>query len=205
VVFERFSDQARNAVELARTEAGRLGHGHVGTEHLLLGILAEGDNPAAVALTGVGASLAGCRELAAEAVGEQSPPIAGTEARLTQRANRALERAARLALRRRDPQVETSHVLLSVLDVEGRAGQVLRGLAVDLTALRAALDGQPVTEPAPASAADPADRERVAPRCAHCQAPLADTLAHQALTTDGQPYLVVYCSACGTAVGATPA
>lgn len=205
MVFERFSDQARNAVELARTEAGRLGHGHVGTEHLLLGILAEGENPAALALTGVGASLAGCRELAAEAVGEQSPPGAGAEVRLTQRANRALERAARLALRRRDPQVETNHVLLSVLDVEGRAGQVLRGLAVDLTALRAALDGRPATEPARPQAAEPAVPEGVAPRCAHCQAPLADTLAHRVVTTAaGQPFLVVYCSACGTALGATP-
>ncbi|HEY3810332.1 MAG TPA: Clp protease N-terminal domain-containing protein [Acidimicrobiales bacterium] len=217
-MFERFSDQARNAVELARTEASRLGHGHVGTEHLLLGILAEGDTPAARALTSSGASLAGCRELAAEAVGTQSPAGPGADLRLTQRANRALERAARLALRRRDAEVETSHVLLSVLDVEGRAGQVLRGLAVDLTALRAAVDGRtpaetgqattPAAEVPGANAVVPTavGANAVAPRCGVCHADLADTLAHRVVTTAaGQPYLVVYCSACGTTVGAAPA
>lgn len=206
-VFERFSDQAGNAVELARSEARRVGHGHVGTEHLLLGILAEGDSPAARALTASGASLAGCRELAVEAVAEQSAVDPETEPRLTQRANRALERAARLALRRHDALVETSHILLSVLDVEGRAGQVLRGLGVDLNALRALLDsaasdaatvGSPATKP-------PLPGE-LRPRCGQCHASLAESLAEQVVTrAPTPPYLVVYCSACGSAIGATPA
>jgi ATP-dependent Clp protease ATP-binding subunit ClpA len=207
VVFERFSDQARTAVELARGEARGLGHGHVGTEHLLLGILADSDNPAARALTTAGASLAGCRELAVEAVAEQSPAGAGTELRLTQRANRALERAARLALRRHDAQVETSHILLSVLDVEGRAGQVLRGLGVDLNALRATLDS-PASEAATVGSPpiEPPLPDEVGPRCAQCHASLADSLAEQVVTrAPAPPYLVVYCSACGSTIGATPA
>ena len=117
MVFERYSDQARQAVELADVEARRLGHGHLGTEHLLLGIVAEGQSEAARALTAAGATLQGCRELVAEAVGDQPQVPPAAELRLTDRANRALERAARLARRRRDPRVEPSHVLVSVLDV----------------------------------------------------------------------------------------
>ena len=205
VVFERFSDQAARAVELARSEAGRLGHGHVGTEHLLLGILAEGDNPAAASLRASGATLAGCRELAVEAVADQSPAGATTDLRLTKRASRALERAARLALRRHDAAVETTHILLSVLDVEGRAGQVLRGLAVDLNALRASLNtpGTAPGEPAPAERRRPA---QTPPRCGRCQAALAESLAEQVVTRPpAPPYVVVYCSACGTAIGAARA
>jgi ATP-dependent Clp protease ATP-binding subunit ClpA len=207
VVFERFSDQAGKAVELARREARRLGHGHVGTEHLLLGILAEGENSAARALTASGATLAGCRELAVEVVAEQSPVGAETRLQLTPRANRALERAARLALRRHDALVETSHILLSVLDVEGRAGQVLRGLGVDLNALRASLDSfasEVVTVGSPATG--PPLPGEFGPRCGHCHASLAESLAEQiVIRAPAPPYVVVYCSACGSAIGATPA
>ena len=204
-MFERFSDQAARAVELARSEAGRLGHGHVGTEHLLLGILAEGDNLAATSLQASGATLAGCRELAVEAVADQSPAGAGTDLQLTKRATRALERAARLALRRHDAAVETTHILLSVLDVEGRAGQVLRGLAVDLNALRASLNA-PGAAPAVPTPADGRRPARTPPRCGRCQASLAESLAEQVVTRPpAPPYVVVYCSACGTAISAVPA
>jgi ATP-dependent Clp protease ATP-binding subunit ClpC len=203
VVFERFSDPARRAVELARGEAGRLGHGHIGTEHLLLGILAEGDSAAARALMECGATLAVCRELTVEAVGEESASPR-TEVALTQRANRALERAARLALRRRDAYVEPSHILLSVLDVEGRAGQVLRGLGVDLTALRAAVDG-PTPNPAAVTLIAPGSPRPndLGPRCGQCGADLTETLVERVVTrAPAPPYRVVYCSACGSALGA---
>jgi ATP-dependent Clp protease ATP-binding subunit ClpC len=206
-VFERFSAQAVNAVELARSEAHLLGHGYVGTEHLLLGILAAGDSPAATSLITSGASLAGCRELTVETVAEQRPSGADTDLRLSPRANRALERAARLALRRHDAQVETSHILLSVLDVEGRAGQVLRGLGVDLNALRTSL-GSAVSaaERASSPAIETPLPARAAPRCAQCGASLENSLAEQIVTrAPAPPYLVVYCSACGSVIGATPA
>jgi hypothetical protein len=216
-VFERYSDQARQAVELAELEARRLGHGHLGTEHLLLGIVAEGKSEAARALMAAGATLQGCREMVAEAVGEQPNLTPDAELRMTDRANRALERAARLARRRRDPGVEAGHVLVSVLDVEGRAGQVLRGLGVDLVALRRAvepggLDGNTDGTGAPAgvpAAAPMASLTPAGPRCARCQADLGTSLAYRIITAGGpsggsKRFAVAYCGECGTAVGAQP-
>jgi ATP-dependent Clp protease ATP-binding subunit ClpC len=212
-VFERYSDPARQAVELAEVEARRLGHGHLGTEHLLLGIVAEGDSPAAQALMASGATLQGCRELVAEVVGEQHPVSASEDLRFTDRATRVMERAARLARRRRDPHVEVAHLVLSVLDVEGRAGQVLRGLGVDLVALARAVEpgagGGAVAVAATASPAV-APATVVGPRCGHCEAALEGTLTYRVIPAaiPGGPirrFAVAYCGACGTAVGTQPA
>jgi ATP-dependent Clp protease ATP-binding subunit ClpC len=156
-VLDRYSAEARKAVGLAHDEARRLGHPHVGTEHLLLGLLAQGDNAAARALQRAGATLALCREKVTEALatrsgGRQDNPPEHLE--LTDRAARALDRAARLSARLKSDQVETSHVLVSVLDVEGTAGQVLRGLSVDLAAVRLGLseDGGDGRSPAAGNA-----------------------------------------------------
>jgi len=204
VVFERYSDQSRRALDLARDEALRLGHGHIGTEHLLLGILAEGHGQAARALTSAGATLDGCRDKVVEsAAAKVGGGGRSGDPGYTDRANRALERAGRLSLRRRAPAVETDHILASVLDVEGTAGQVLRGLSVDLTRVRDALtvDGSEVVVEAPAPAPY-ADREpETAPVCPHCRTDLEATLADRVVAG----YLVVYCSACGCALGAGPA
>jgi ATP-dependent Clp protease ATP-binding subunit ClpA len=212
-VFERLSDRARNALALAEDEARLLRHGHVGTEHLLLGVLADADSPAARALVAHGATLDGSRSMVAEAVGEQDLG-AGADPQLTPRANRALERAQRLSLRRHDAQVDTDHIMLSVLDIEGRAGQVLRGLGVDLVSLHGALaalreepGASPSTElptahampgqarpsePAPDDAAlnDAALNEATLngaspPRCARCDSPLEKSLTYQVLTVSG--------------------
>lgn len=118
-----------------------------------------------------------------------------------------MERAARLALRRHDALVETSHILLSVLDVEGRAGQVLRRLGVDVNALRASL-ARPAPEAAKvaAPASQFAHPAGISPRCTRCDAILADSLAEQVVTRPPTPpYRLVYCSACGGTIGATPA
>jgi ATP-dependent Clp protease ATP-binding subunit ClpA len=211
-VFERFGDQARDVVSLAAAEAHQLGHGHIGTEHLLLGILVDATSSAAVALVESGATLNGCRELAAELVGNRGDPSSRSgELPYTERANRSLERASRLALRRRDPQVEPFHILLSMLDVEGRAGQVLRGLSVDPTTVRRHLEA--ADEPAPALPdrevpAAPATRGPE-PACASCGADLGAHLAHRMLEARGPDgasarFAVAYCSSCGAAVGATP-
>ena len=231
-VFERFGDQARDVVSLAAAEARQLGHGHLGTEHLLLGILAEATSPAATALADSGTTLSGCRELAAELVGNRGGPSTRTdELPYTERANRSLERAARLAMRRRDPVVDPSHILLSVLDVEGRAGQVLRGLSVDPSVVRRHLEsleaaGSPDPEPAeaaegaaPAASAASADTAAAAPArevravepaCASCGASLDTHLGYRVLDasgTDGAtaPFLVGYCLSCGAALGGGPA
>ena len=145
VVLDRYSKDTRRAVALAEEEARRLGHGHIGTEHLLLGLLAEGNNPASRSLQRAGASLALCREKVTEALASRSGDSRHNPAdamELTDRASRALDRAGRLSARLKSDRIETSHVLLSVLDVEGTAGQVLRGLSVDLAAVREGLTGR---------------------------------------------------------------
>ena len=220
MLLERFGAGARRALELSEQEARGLGHGHVGTEHLLLGILAEGESPAASALVAAGASLSGCRELTAEAVGARGASTGSQrlgELPLTERANRSLERAARLALRRRDPEVEPTHILLSVLDVEGRAGQVLRGLGVDMGALRRSLDSSgeaaDAGETAHATAEAPvATKERsrrqavVKPVCPECGGALDENLAHATVESkDSVRFVVAYCGACGAAISANPA
>jgi ATP-dependent Clp protease ATP-binding subunit ClpA len=191
-VFERFGDQARDVVSLATAEARQLGHGHIGTKHLLLGILAEATSPAATALADSGTTLSGCRELAAELVGNRGGPFSRSgELPYTERANRSLERASRLALRRLDPQVDPSHILLSVLDVEGRAGQVLRGLSVDPATVRRHLEAVNVGGSAPqeADSPGPAGGSREVrgpdPACASCGASLSAHLAHRGLVLRG--------------------
>lgn len=193
-MLDRLSGAARQAVGRAEEEARRLGHGHIGTEHLLLGILAGREDSAARALVAAGATLDGSRDKVAEAVPEDTSKVGDLQ--LTDRAKRTLERASRLSLRRHDEQVETQHVLFSLLDVEGTAGQVLRGLGVDLERVRAALDS-----PGAPHRASP-------PRCAVCAAALDTALAHRVVTSHSesrnrQDFVVAYCSACGSAIGAT--
>jgi ATP-dependent Clp protease ATP-binding subunit ClpA len=205
-VLERFNSPARRVVALAEEEAQRLGHGHVGTEHLLLGMLAEGESSAARALVASGATLEGCRHKVLEAVPVESQGRAPGELQFTDRARRTLERAGRLSLRQHDEQVGTQHILLSLLDVEGTAGQALRGLAVDLARLRLALDS--TEEHAGRGAGKGEVAERDGPRCGVCGSPLDNALAHRVLTSrsrtrQSQQFVVAYCVICGSVVGAT--
>ena len=199
--FERFSPRTERVLAFSEDEARRLGHGQVGTEHLVLGILVDGDSRAARALVASGATLGGCRSKVSESV-VANPRITDGPLPLTERANRALERAERLSLRRREPKVEPEHVLVSVLDVEGRAGQVLRSLTVDLLRLREAVDAEsaPVAEPQPKAKRPPG------PRCPTCRAGLAGGLAHQVVRShdpDGggdRDLVVAYCPGCGSVI-----
>src|SRR5579872_2293616 len=105
----------------------------------MLGLLAEGRNPAARLLQAAGAPLSACREKVSEALARRDlppPPRDEADLELTDRAARAIDRAGKLSLRLKSEHVGPAHLLISVLDVEGTAGQVLRGLNVDLPALR---------------------------------------------------------------------
>lgn len=198
-MLERFSDAARRVVAIAEKEARRLGHGHIGTEHLLLGIMSDGQGGAARALVAAGVTLDGYRQKVAEAVSAEATSEAG-DLPFTDRANRALERASRLSLRRHDDHVETEHVLLSLLDVEGTAGQVLRGLAIDPARVRSVLESSDdMRAGAPL---------RTSPRCVACGTALDTALAHRVVVSRGegglrQEFVVAYCSACGSAIGAS--
>lgn len=184
-------------------------HAHVGTEHLLLGVLADDASPAAQALHGAGARLPAARHKVAEAAGTDPDEADTADPEFTPRAQRALERAGRFSRQDRDQEVRCEHVLLGILDVEGLACQVLRGLGVDLARLRDGVVGTPA--PA-ASAGGPGDAPPLAPlrpRCPSCTASLdesltATTVAARRIAGGTTSVRIAYCGACGTALGAIP-
>jgi len=226
----------------------------VGTEHLLLGILTEGQSRAARALIAVGVTTTACRQKVAEAVGSTAPAKRDGDLDLTERARRSLQRAQRLANRQRQDHVEPEHILLSLIQVEGRAGQVLRGLGVDPARVRAAVADTDVAEihvapdgsagagmpaqaltasgPAASPTGTAAPRtgrtgragrtgrtpaaERTAsagrsegvpaPACPDCGVALDGSLAHRGLVSKGEAgdlraFVIIYCAACGSAIG----
>jgi ATP-dependent Clp protease ATP-binding subunit ClpA len=216
-VLESYSAPARRAVSLATAEARRLQHARVGTEHLLLGLLADGTSSAADTLQSAGANLAATRHKVVEATAADSGDVAPVDPELTPRARRAIDRAGRFARQAREPEVGAQHLLLGVLDVEGLACQVLRGLGVDLARLREALVPADDAADAPVDIAAAVDEaaapaaETVRPRCPSCRAALDETLATVLMRSgrhgDGPAAMVriVYCAACGGALGALPA
>jgi ATP-dependent Clp protease ATP-binding subunit ClpA len=197
------SATARRAVASAETEARGLGHARVGTEHLLLGLLANEPGGTARVLREAGVTLSAARHKVADAVGRDASGAAlasGDPLPRTARAERALSRAVRFSHARQADEVGTEHVLLGILDVEGTAGQVLRGLGVDVERLRAAIERstQPEPEPEPEPAAPPA-------ACPACRAALGDGLAYELVTASGprgdRTVVLLTCTACGAVVG----
>lgn len=191
---------------LAEEEARRLGHRRIGTEHLLLGILAESECAAARALVASGATLEAARHKITEAVPVEGRGSDTGDLQFTDRANRTLERAERLSLRLHHEHVDTEHVLVSLLDVEGTAGQVLRGLAVDLARLRGTVDSTVEQAQAGAGTGDDPEPRRPSPRCGGCGSALATTLAHRVVTSRGEgqqsrQFVVAFCATCGVVVG----
>lgn len=229
--LEGFGQGARRAVAMAAIEARDLGAARVGTEHLLLGLLAHAEGAAAKLLGRSGVNLPSARRKVAEAVGQRQPSDAdaarvrrpGDALERSARADRAIGRAFRFSHDAKAREVRTEHLLLGVLDVEGTAGQVLRGLGVDLDALRTTVESsRPSADPAGgvvAGSEEPDDDVAVGavpdsrsgpyvppPSCASCSNPLDGALQFAVLTaTDGdqrkRDVIVVSCRGCGTAVG----
>src|SRR5256885_3110122 len=173
-MLEGFSERARRVVTTAEQEARRLGHGHIGTEHLLLGVLVDGSTAAARVLVAAGATADGARRKVMEAVPADRDNPVGDDLPLTARAQRALDRAGRFSRQRHDPEVSTGHVLLGILDVEGTAGQVLRGLGVDVPALPAALEATARSRGATPAATTPAVATVAAPSPTPVEEPAAE-------------------------------
>jgi len=127
-MFERFTDQARRVVVLAQEEARMLGHNYIGTEHLLLGLLAEGEGTAAQALHSLEISLDAARELVAEIVGTGTGQLTG-HIPFTPRSKKVLELSLREAQRLGDNSIGTEHILLGLVrEGEGVGSQVLERL-----------------------------------------------------------------------------
>ena len=133
-LFTRFTDRARRVVVLAQDEARDLGHGSVGTEHLLLGLLAEGEGVAVLALESLGISLEEVRDRVEEIAGRGQGTPSG-HIRLTPRAKKVLELSLREALQLGHDYIGTEHILLGLIrEDDGIPAQVLagRGASYDL-------------------------------------------------------------------------
>ena len=135
-MFEQFSDRARQAVVQAQQEARRLDHNYIGTEHLLLGLIREGDGVAAKALELLGISLDAVRQQVEEIIGRGQQTLSG-HFPFTPRAKRVLELSLREALQLGHKYIGTEHILLGLIrEGEGVAAQVLVRLGCDLNRVR---------------------------------------------------------------------
>ncbi|MGJ6979853.1 ATP-dependent Clp protease ATP-binding subunit [Aestuariimicrobium soli] len=164
-MFERFTDRARRVIVLAQDEAKLLNHNYIGTEHILLGLIHEGDGVAAKALDQMDISLEAVREQVEEMIGPgQTAPSAHIP--FTPRAKKVLELSLREALQMNHSYIGTEHILLGLVrEGEGVAAQVLIKLGAEQNRVRntvlqllsgyqgkeAATSGAPETGPSPTS------------------------------------------------------
>ena len=136
-MFERFTDRARRVLVLAQEEARLLNHSFIGTEHILLGLIHEGEGVAAKALESMGISLEAVREKVEETIGMAGSAPSGSPP-FTPRAKKVLELSLREALQLGHSYIGTEHMLLGLVrEGEGVAAQVLVSLGVDLGRVRA--------------------------------------------------------------------
>ena len=135
-MFERFTDRARRVVVLAQEEARMLNHNYIGTEHILLGLIHEGEGVAAKALESLNISLEAVRQQVQEIIGEGQQAPSG-HIPFTPRAKKVLELSLREALQLGHNYIGTEHILLGLIrEGEGVAAQVLTKLGADLNRVR---------------------------------------------------------------------
>jgi ATP-dependent Clp protease ATP-binding subunit ClpA len=136
-VFERFTESARQVVVFAQDETRRFRHRHIGTEHVLLGLLREEEGVAARVLEILGASLDGVRDRVETVVGRGERPSPG-EIPFTPRARRALEESSNESRALGHDIVDTEHILLGLThDDTAVAGRILLELGADQEKIRA--------------------------------------------------------------------
>jgi ATP-dependent Clp protease ATP-binding subunit ClpC len=156
-MFERFTDRARRVVVLAQEEARMLNHDYIGTEHILLGLIHEGEGVAAKALESLGISQEAVRQQVKEIIGQGQRAPSG-HIPFTPRAKKVLELSLREALQLGHNYIGTEHILLGLIrEGEGVAAQVLVKLGADLSRVRQQviqlLHGYQGKEPAAAAGA----------------------------------------------------
>ena len=210
-MFERFTDRARRVVVLAQSEARLLNHNYIGTEHILLGLIQEGEGVAASALESLGIPLDTARAQVEEIIGQgQFAPTGHIP--FTPRAKKVLEYSLREAKQLGHNYIGTEHILLGLIrEGDGVGAQVLQKLGADFQGVRQAVigllsgyTGDPTTESVPRAETPAAE----APLCPQCTSPLARTAAY--LVRDvpdsereghSTPVTFVYCRSCGTSLG----
>ena len=186
-MFERFTDRARRVVVLAQEEARLLNHNYIGTEHILLGLIHEGEGVAAKALESLGISLEAVRNQVEEIIGQGGSSPSG-HIPFTPRAKKVLEMALREALQLGHNYIGTEHILLGLCrEGEGVGAQVLATFGAETAHVRQAVI-------AVLSGESPLERPSVTRRAA-----VARGRAH---AWSGQPQqLVARCSFCGASCG----
>ena len=210
-MFERFTGGARRVLTLAQGEARLLNHNFIGTEHILLGLLHEGEGVAARALAALNVTLDGARSGVEETVGPagtsttESPPF-------TPRAKRVLELSLREALQFGHSYIGTEHILLGLVrEGEGVGAQVLVKMGADLSSVRKKvieLIGV-VAEGAAAAQSKgkgTAEEGKLGPLCRSCLSKLSEWTRYRTIDippdeTEGEgcprQATVFYCSRCG--------
>jgi ATP-dependent Clp protease ATP-binding subunit ClpA len=154
-MFEHFTEPARTTIVLAQDEARRLGHAQVGTEHLLLGLIAEPTGAAGRAFARLGVTLPAARDAVAAVVrpGAEKPPPE-QEIPFSPRAKGTLEASLRQAMGFKDTSIDTEHILLALLiERDGRTASVFASLACPPDLLRETVIEERVAPATP----DPAD------------------------------------------------
>jgi hypothetical protein len=212
-VFERFTDRARRVLVLAQEEARLLNHSFIGTEHILLGLIAEREGVAAKALQDLGISLEAVREKVEETIGMGGTAPSGSPP-FTPRAKKVLELALRETMQLGHGYIGTEHLLLGLVrEGEGVAPQVLVSLGADLGRVRREViklisGGQ---EPHIGRAVKELDAtteawwETSEPLCPRCRASVTSEARFRTIEVSPDagnpspmPILVVYCMQCGT-------
>jgi Clp amino terminal domain, pathogenicity island component/UvrB/uvrC motif len=158
-MFERFTDRARRVVVLAQEEARMLNHNYIGTEHILLGLIHEGEGVAAKALESLGMSLAAVRQQVEEITGQGQQAPSG-HIPFTARAKKTLELSRQESAELGSTHIGTEHILLGLIrEGEGIAAQVLVRRGANLDRVRqhviGLLPGWQGQEPAPAGEPSP--------------------------------------------------
>jgi hypothetical protein len=152
-MWQRFTERARRVILLGQEEAGKMSSSHVGTEHLLLGLVREDEGRAAQVLIKMGVLLQKVREEIAAEVTPTDEKSAINEPKLTPRAKRVLEFAADEARRMRQDYIGTEHMLIGLLrEKQGKAANVLRRLGLDLEKARNCVQEHLGAESAPCAA-----------------------------------------------------
>jgi ATP-dependent Clp protease ATP-binding subunit ClpC len=217
-MFERFTNRARRVLVLAQEEASSMNHSFIGTEHILLGLIGEGEGVAAKALASLDISLVPVREQIEKTMGTAGTPPSGSPP-FTPRAKKVLELSLREALQLGHSYIGTEHMLLGIVrEGEGVATAILVGLGADqikvrqrVTSLMAEAEGQSQAGRAVAGAAGSSsfDDDPLAapePRCPHCRTALEHTARYRTMAAapdddsdDRRPMNldVVYCGRCG--------
>ena len=159
-MFERFTERARRVVVLAQEESRLLSHNYIGTEHLLLGLLAEQDGVAARALESLNVTLNAAREQVEEIIGpgEQQPH---GHIPFTPRAKKILELSLREALNMGSEVIDTQHLLLGLVDEgDGVGAQILQRLGATAQTVREAVTRVITSEPEAAVVTGPGTEPR---------------------------------------------